>query len=159
RAISASPGTNVQTMKHTVLGLMTAAAILVTAPPIFPQHSFSATYDSGRQVKLQGIVTRIDWVTPAAFVFVDVRDATGTVANWAVEIGNPLELERDGWKQSALRIGDAVTVEGVPARGEARQASAKSVVLTRTAKRLFAPAARRAAAPAAPVPRWPDGQV
>src|SRR4029079_14744930 len=90
---------------------------------------------------------------------IDVRDATGTVNNWAVQIGNPLDLERDGWKPSALRIGDTVTVEGTPARTESRQALAKSVVLARTGRRLFAPAARRAAAPAAPAPRWPDGQV
>src|SRR6185436_10765079 len=89
--------------------------------------------------------------------FIDVRDATGTIANWAIDIGNPLDLERDGWKRSTLRIGEAVAVEGNPARSEARQASAKSV--TRAGKRLFAPAARRAAAPAAPAPRWPDGQI
>jgi hypothetical protein len=106
---------------------------------------------------LQGVVTRIDWVTPSAFFFLDVRDATGTVANWAVEIGNPIELERDGWKRSTLQIGDTVAVDGLPARSEARQASAKSV--TRTGKRLFAPAPRRAAAPATPAPRWPDGKI
>jgi hypothetical protein len=86
-----------------------------------------------------------------------VRDATGTVANWAINIGNPLELERDGWKRSTLRIGETVAVEGIPARSESRQASAKSV--TRTGKRLFGPPARRAAAPAAPAPRWADGKV
>jgi hypothetical protein len=121
------------------------------------QRPFSATYDSSRQVKLQGTVTRIDWVTPDAFFFIDVRDATGTVANWAINIGNPLELERDGWKRSTLRIGETVAVEGIPARSESRQASAKSV--TRTGKRLFGPPARRAAAPAAPAPRWADGKV
>jgi len=133
---------------------------LSSAASMFSQRPFSATYDSARQVKLQGVVTRIDWVNPAAFFFIDVRDATGTLVNWAVEIGNPLELERDGWKRSALHVGDTVTIEGIPARSESRQASAKSVVLTRTGKRLFAPpATRRAAASAAPAPRWPDGQI
>jgi hypothetical protein len=127
---------------------------------MFPQATFSARYDSSRQVKLQGIVTRIDWVTPHAFFFIDVKTAAGTVDNWAIDIGNPLELERDGWKRSALSVGDAVTVDGVPARGATAQASAKSVTLTRTGRRLFAPpATRRAAAPAGPVPRWPEGRV
>jgi hypothetical protein len=125
--------------------------------PGFSQSPFSATYDSARQVKLQGSITRIDWVTPAAFIFVDVRDATGTVANWAVEIGNPIELERDGWKRNSLHIGETVTIDGIPARTEARQASAKSV--TRMGKRLFGPPNRRPAAAATPAPRWPDGQV
>jgi hypothetical protein len=148
-------------MKRTVRSVALASlAILSTAGLLLCQGSFSATYDSGRQVRLQGLITRIDWVNPNAFFFVDVRDATGTIANWAVEFGNPLELEREGWKKSSLQIGDAVVVEGVPARGQKRQASAKSVVLSRTGKRLFAPpAARRAAAPASPAPRWPDGQI
>src|SRR5205823_5534559 len=134
--------------------------LFLSAFPSFSQRPFSASYDSARQVKLQGIVTRIDWVNPNAFFFIDVRDATGTTTNWAIQIGTPIDLERDGWKASALHIGDAVSVEGNPARSEARQAFAKSVMLTRTNKRLFvASATRRAAALAAPAPRWPDGQV
>ena len=148
-------------MKHTALSfVIVGLGILLAAAPGSSQRSFSATYDGNRQVKLQGVVTRIDWVNPNAFFFIDVRDAGGTTTNWAVEFGNPLELERDGWKRSALHIGDAVIVEGIPARSDARQASAKSVVLTRTNKRLFAPPiTRRAATPAALAPRWPDGQV
>src|SRR3954471_9066428 len=124
------------------------------------QHSNTATYDSTRQVKLQGPVTRIDWVNPRAFLFVDVKDANGTVMNWAVDFGNPLELEREGWKKSSLRIGDMVTVDGSPARSEGREALAKTVVLNATGKRLFGPpAAKPAAAVGMPTPRWPDGQV
>src|SRR5213595_823597 len=128
-------------MRHTTFAILIAGlAILFVAAPAWPQRSFSATYDSSRQVKVQGTVTRIDWVNPHAFFFIDVRDATGTIANWAVEFGNPLDLERDGWKRSALHIGDVATVEGIPAR-VARQAFAKSVVVA--GKRLFAPPARR----------------
>jgi hypothetical protein len=140
--------------------LATGLGLFLAAMPASSQRPFSATYDSSRQVKLQGVVTRIEWVNPSAFFFIDVRDATGTVANWAIEIGNPIELERDGWRSSALHIGDSVTVDGIPARNETRQASAKSVVLTPMGKRLFAsPTMRRAAVPPALPPRWPDGQV
>jgi hypothetical protein len=151
-------GLNVNTMKYKIFIATIIGFISVTTG--LAQRSFSTAYDSSRQVALQGVVTRIDWVNPNAFFFVDVRDASGTVTNWAVEFGNPLELERDGWKPSALHIGDQVTVDGIPTRGETRQASAKSVVLTKTGKKLFnAPLTRRAAAATAPPPRWPDNQV
>src|SRR5262249_34102206 len=128
--------------------------------PARAQNGFSASYDSSRQVKLTGVVTRIDWVNPHAYFFIDVRDASGTIANWAVEIGNPLDLERDGWKPGALHIGDAVTVDGYPARGSSRRVFAKSTVLAKSGGRLFAAANRkRAAPPSAPAPRWPDGRV
>jgi hypothetical protein len=118
-------------------------------------------YETGRQVKLRGAVTRIDWVNPSAYIFINVKDAGGTVANWALEIGSPLDLERDGWKASVVKIGDVVTVEGVPARGSARRALATSVVLVRTGTKIFVaggkiPATRPLSQPA---PRWPDGHV
>src|SRR5262245_16780325 len=144
-------------MKRWLFCVAAVALASLSVCPVYSQRPFSASYDANRQVKLQGVVTRIDWVTPNAFFFIDVRDATGTIANWAIDIGNPLELERDGWKRSTLRIGDTVAIDGIPARSEMRQASAKSV--TRAGKRLFGPPVRRAAAPASPAPRWPDGQI
>ena len=117
-------------------------------------------YDAERQVRLEGPVTRIDWVNPRAFLFIDVRDASGVVANWAVEFGNPIDLERGKWTRSSLRIGDVVTVDASPARGPSRQALARSVVHKASGKRMFETATvRPAATRAAPAPRWPDGQV
>src|SRR4051812_3262662 len=119
-------------MNRAVVNLFSIGLLLVgTSKPAMSQRSLSATYDNSRQVKLQGVVTRIDWVNPSAFFFVEVHDSTGTVANWAVEVGNLLDLERDGWKSSSLHIGDQVTVDAIAARGERRQASAKSVMLTK----------------------------
>ena len=136
----------------------TVALGIVAAVAAFGQHS--GTYDPERKVTLKGTVTRIDWVNPRAYFYVRVQDANGTAANWAVEFGSPLDLERDGWKRSSLHIGDIVTVEGIPARGLAKQALASSVVLSPSGKKLFVAAPqRRAAAPAQPAPRWPDGRV
>ena len=118
------------------------------------------SYDGDRKVKLSGTVTSIAWVNPSAFFFINVRDTSGTIANWAVEFGNPLDLEKDGWKPTALHIGDLVTVEGIPARGPARQALATSVVLAKTGAKLFVasnkPPVKIASQPA---PRWPGGHV
>lgn len=139
---------------HLVAGLAT----LLVAGHVSAQRPFTTTYDSSRKVTLEGIVTKMDWVNPRAFFFINVRDAGGTVSNWAVEFGNPLDLERSGWKSSSLKIGDTVIVEGVPARGEIRQAAATSVVLKSTGRRLFAAQPGRAPA-TAPAPRWPNGRV
>ena len=63
--------------------------------------------------------------------------------------------------RSSLHIGDIVTVEGIPARGQARQAFAKSVVLAHSGQKVFAPSNKKRALPLQrePAPRWPDGQV
>jgi hypothetical protein len=135
-----------------------ALALLLAATPLAAQRPPSSTYDPSRHVTLKGAVTRIDWVNPRAFIFINVTDA-GAVANWAVEIGNPLDLEQDGWKRTSLRIGDVVNVEGLVALGQTKQVLATSVVLASTGKPLFAPAKPRPSAARLPAPRWPDGRV
>jgi hypothetical protein len=137
--------------------------VLITVPttaPAWGHHSFSGAYDSERIVTLEGIVTRIDWVNPHAYFFIDVTDQAGTTVNWAVEFGNIFDLERSGWRVDTLRIGDRVGVQGRPARGTARQAFALTVSRSETDERLFTLIAGDGAAQDSPTaPRWPDGQV
>jgi hypothetical protein len=142
-------------MRRSLLSM--AAALLIAAAPGPAQNAFSATYDNTRQIKLSGIVTRIEWTNPHAYIFVSTKDASGTISSWAVEVGNPLELERSGWKSTTVRVGDSVSVEGLPARGMKRQAFAKSV--TRNKAKIFTLTARRPAASREPAPRWPGGRV
>src|SRR5690348_1739728 len=86
----------------TVFSLSFLAAALA-----FAQQTTPATYETARKVTLKGTVTRIEWTNPRAYIFLNVDDA-GTVTNWAVEIGNPLDLEKDGWKSDSVKIGDSV---------------------------------------------------
>jgi Family of unknown function (DUF6152) len=134
---------------------------ILAALPLAAQSPFAASYDVARHVTLHGAVTRIDWVNPQAFFFVDVRKGNGSMTNWAVEFGNPLELERNGWSRTSLHIGDVVTVEGIPAVGGHKVAFAKSVVLTAGNRKIFTtPAKLRAVASGREAaPRWPDGQI
>lgn len=146
-------------MKRALHYVVAGLAIFAAVTRVSAQRPFTATYDSSRKVTLDGIVTKIDWVNPRAFLFLNVRDAGGMVFNWAIELnGSPLELEESGWKSSSLKIGDAVVVEGLPAWGDARQAAATSVVLKSGGRRLFVSQPKRPPA-AAPAPRWPNGHV
>ncbi len=131
---------------------------LISTIPAPAQNGFSATYDPARQVHLSGPITKIDWINPHAFVYLNQRDPAGIVTNWAIEIGNPLDLEHNGWKPDAIRIGDIVSVEGLLARGQAPQVFAKSLTLTRNNAKLFTPSAPKpTTAKSEPTPRWPDG--
>jgi Family of unknown function (DUF6152) len=135
--------------RYLVFGLFVAGAA-------FGQNGFRATYDATRPVTLKGVVIKIDWVNPHAYLYMNVQDA-----NWAVEIGNPLDLEKDGWKRTSVHVGDAVTVEGYLARDESKRAFAQSLVLARTGAKLFTASNRNVGpnASSEPAPRWPDGQV
>jgi len=125
------------------------------AAPACAQNGFSATYDSERQIKLTGPVTRIEWVNPHAFLDINTHDGS-----WAVEIGNPLDLESAGWKPSSIHIGDMVNVDGILARGQAKQVFARTVTLSRTGARLFVASVKKLPTSSGePAPRWPDGHV
>jgi len=91
----------------------TAAVIVVlmSVKPITAHHSFDAEYDSKKPITLNGYVTKLDWVNPHAFVFIDTKDESGAVKNFKVEMGPPYALTRGGWKRDSVKIGDKITVQ------------------------------------------------
>jgi len=123
------------------------------------QKPSTLAYDSERQLRLEGIVTRVEWVTPRAYVFLSVKDSSGYLTNWAVEIGNPLDLQGAGWNGTTVRIGDTLRVQGAPSRDPGPRMAATNVVLARTGKAVFTTPSRVALTLKQPAPRWPDGRV
>ena len=58
-----------------------------------------------------------------------MKDDTGKVANWAIEMGNPNSLIRLGWTRKDMQVGDVVTVEGYLARDGSNLVNARTVLL------------------------------
>jgi hypothetical protein len=74
-------------------------------------HSFDAEYDSNKPITITGVVTKVDWANPHAFVYLDSKATNGDVKRYKIEMGPPYALVRGGWKRDTLKIGDTVTVE------------------------------------------------
>lgn len=123
----------------TRLSIQTIAvlALLVVAPRALPHHSFSAEFDVNKPVKKMGTVTNLEWRNPHAWFYIDVKDDAGNVASWGFELASPNLLLRSGWTRSALKMGDAVIVEGFQAKNGSAIANASSVTLERTGRKLF----------------------
>jgi hypothetical protein len=105
--------------------LATFAGIL----PALAHHSFAAEYDQKQPVSFAGIVTKLDWMNPHVYFYVDATDKDGNVAHWACEAGNPNALARRGWKKDSLKQGDRVTVQGYRAKDGTFTMNARSIVL------------------------------
>ena len=94
----------------TRLSLILSLVCLI-AIPVLAHHSFDAEYDSTKTLTLVGYVTKVDWVNPHAFVYLDSKDDKGAVHSYRIEMGPPYALQRGGWKKDTLKIGDKITIE------------------------------------------------
>ncbi|HEX4999183.1 MAG TPA: DUF6152 family protein [Terriglobia bacterium] len=92
------------------------AIFAVSAVPASPHHSFSAQFDPMKKITLKGHVTKVDWVNPHSYVYLDVKDDRGRIVNWAIEGSSPNVLEMRGWTRNTIRPGDQVTALGFPAK-------------------------------------------
>lgn len=111
---------------------------VMLAAPVAAHHSFSAEYGS-EPANLKGAVTKIEWQNPHVFFYIDVRDEeTGKVTNWALEMGAPAVIQRNGWTRNTMKIGDMVIVTGTKAKNGKPLANARSVVMASTGKKLGA---------------------
>ena len=124
-------------MKRSLLGILAAGLGLAgSALPVWSHHSFAAEYDRAKPIALTGTVTKVEWMNPHVYFYMDVKDPDGKVTNWALELGNPAGLYRRGWKKEALKIGGTVTIAGSLAKDGSSRANAST--LTLDGKRLFA---------------------
>jgi hypothetical protein len=95
-------------MKLSTLVALTTLAVV----PALAHHSFEAEYDGSHTTTLSGIVTKVDWVNPHAYIFINTKDEAGAVKEIRFELGPPYALVRGGWKRDTVKIGDKITVEG-----------------------------------------------
>ena len=113
-------------MRTKFAGLVAAFAVLAAGVPMIAHHSFAAEFDAQKGIKLTGAVTKIEWLNPHTYFYIDVTEVCqGTPApqgqetewkcapadkakapNWGLEMGSPNGLMRQGWTRNSMKIGD-----------------------------------------------------
>ena len=143
-------------MKTKLALFVASLAVLAAGVPMVAHHSFAAEFDGQKGVKLTGSVTKIEWMNPHTYFYMDVKEiCEGTpaaqgqetawkcapadaskVPNWGLEMGSPNGLMRQGWTRNSMKIGDTVTVEGSRAKDGSNIGNARTVMVA--GQRLFA---------------------
>ena len=98
--------------------LFVVAGIAILSPGAHAHHS-QATFDRGRMITLEGVVSRYEWANPHVYIFLDQRSDNGEKIVWKIEAVGAGPLRRLGWSRDTLTSGDTITVTGNPDRSEA----------------------------------------
>jgi len=107
--------------------LVAAFMILVLVTPIFAHHSETAEYDVTKPVKVTGTISKVEWMNPHIWFYVDVKDENGKITTWGFSSAPPGMLLRRGITKEVLKIGAVVNVEGSRARDGSNNASGRKV--------------------------------
>ena len=117
-------------MQKTLALIATVAATTLLGVPLRAHHAFTAEFDANNPVTLKGAVTKVEWINPHSWLYLDMKDATtGKVESWKVEMGAPNQLMRRGWNMNSLPVGTEVVVEGYRAKNGMQLANGGSVTL------------------------------
>ena len=108
--------------------LVALFTVTMAGRSLIAHHSEAAEYDSTKPVKVTGVISRVEWLNPHVWFYVDVKDASGKVTTWGFSNAPPGALMRRGITKEALKIGAEVTVEGVRAKDGSNNASGRRVI-------------------------------
>ncbi len=108
---------------------MAAVGVVVTAVPAVAHHAFAAEFDADKPVTLTGVVTKMEWINPHAWIHIDVKKPDGTVESWMIEGGAPNALLRRGFTKDSLPPGTQILVEGYQSKDGAQRANGRDITL------------------------------
>ena len=111
-------------------------ALAVTTSSVMAHHAFAAEFDANKPVNFKGTVSKMLWVNPHSWIYVDVKKPDGKVETWAVEGGTPSVLFRRRLPKDSLKVGTEVVVEGYRAKDGSMRANGRSVTLA-DGRKLF----------------------
>jgi hypothetical protein len=105
-------------MRYPFGGLLLAFVALCAAPPLRAHHSVAGQFDTTKPITLKGVVSKIEWINPHVYVYLDVKDDEGSVTTWALSTLPTAMMRRAGLTKEALmgKAGEVVTVAAIPAR-------------------------------------------
>jgi uncharacterized protein DUF6152 len=103
--------------------------MLLAVTPVVAHHSFAAEFDEHKPITLKGTLTRMDWVNPHGWLYIDVKGPDGTVVNWGIEAGAPNALLRRGLRKTDFPAGIEIVVTGFLAKNGTPTANGRTVTL------------------------------
>jgi hypothetical protein len=117
-------------MRRTVAVIVAGVGLLMmAAAPAMAHHAFAAEFDAKKPIKLQGTVTKMEWINPHAWIHIDVKKPDGKIESWMIEGGTPNTLLRRGFTKNSLLPGTEIMVDGYQAKDGSMRANGRDLTL------------------------------
>ena len=123
-------------MRIRLISLVAGAWLAAHGGATLAHHSFAAEFDANKPVKLEGVVTKMDWINPHSWIHLEVTDAKGQKVEWMIEGGAPNALLRRGWNRTSLPAGTKILVLGFQAKDGSFRANGRDITFA-DGKKLF----------------------
>src|SRR3984893_14312531 len=121
---------------RTKLAIVICAGLLLPVAPLWAHHAFAAEFDAKKPIKLQGTITRVEWINPHSWIHIDVKNADGTTTEWMIEGGSPNALLRRGVARETLQKGMEILVDGYQAKDGSNRANGRDIMFA-DGRKLF----------------------
>lgn len=92
------------------------AVVLLAGTMSYAHHSYGATYDVSKSIKLEGRLVQFQFRNPHAYVTIEVPDQDGKMQRWSVEWSGTTQLSAAGVNSATLKVGDQIIITGRPSR-------------------------------------------
>ena len=110
--------------------LAVGAIFVAIITPVRAHHAFAAEFDANKPLKFEdATVTKVELINPHSWIHVDVKQADGTVINWAIEAGSPNILLRRGITKDTLKVGQKIVVDGYQSKDGSHRANGRDLKL------------------------------
>ena len=113
-----------RTMSSLVLVL---AGVFLAAGPTHAHHDFIAQFNPDKPLTLKGTLTKVEWLNPHGWIYLDVKSANGQLEPWAVETGTTYRLTKGGLRSTDFKFGMEIVVEGFAARDGSRKLAGRTL--------------------------------
>jgi hypothetical protein len=113
-------------MNKRLIGLIISLG-LAGGTSLWAHHSLAAEYDQKKSVTLTGTLTKLDWRNPHAWIYMDVKNASGGIDKWECELGSPNAMTRAGFTQDSVKVGDELVLDGILAKKGTNICSTRTV--------------------------------